>query len=66
MAGEKTILYVQTTDAPEKQYSPLVLAHTAKMMDITPIVFYLGTSRFPELRVTMITALHFTIRSSAR
>lgn len=40
----KTILYVQTTDIPEKQYSPLVLAQTAKMMDLKPIVYYLGTS----------------------
>ena len=40
----KTILYVQTTDTPEKQYSTLVLAQTAKMMDIKPIVYYLGTS----------------------
>ena len=40
----KSILYVQTTDSPEKQYSPLILAQTAKMMDITPIIYYLGTS----------------------
>jgi predicted peroxiredoxin len=40
----KTILYVLTTDAPEKQYSPLVLAQTAKMMDVKPIVYYLGTA----------------------
>lgn len=40
----KSILYVQTTDAPFKQYSPLVLAQTAKMMDLKPIVYFLGTS----------------------
>jgi predicted peroxiredoxin len=40
----KSILYVQTTDTPEKQYSPLVLAQTAKMMDLKPIVYFLGTS----------------------
>jgi predicted peroxiredoxin len=40
---ENTILYVQTTDSPEKQYSPLVLAQTAKMMDLKPMVYYLGT-----------------------
>ena len=40
----KSILYVLTTDTPEKQYSPLVLAQTAKMMDLKPIVYYLGTS----------------------
>ena len=43
MKDENSILYVQTTDTPEKQYSPLVLAQTAKMMDIKPIVYYLGT-----------------------
>jgi predicted peroxiredoxin len=44
MKDENSILYVITTDTPEKQYSPLVLAQTAKMMDIKPIVYYLGTS----------------------
>ncbi len=43
MKDENSILYVQTTDTPEKQYSPLVLAQTAKMMDIKPIIYYLGT-----------------------
>lgn len=43
MKDENSILYVQTTDAAEKQYSPLVLAQTAKMMDIKPMVYYLGT-----------------------
>ena len=41
---EKMILYVQTSDAPERQYSPLVLAQAARAMDIKPIIFYLGTS----------------------
>ena len=40
----KKLLYVQTTDSPDKQYSPLVLAQTAKAMDIEPTVYYLGTS----------------------
>lgn len=39
---EKQILYVQTTDAPERQYSPLVLAQSAKAMNIKPILYYLG------------------------
>lgn len=43
MKDDNSILYVITTDNPEKQYAPLVLAQTAKMMDITPIVYYLGT-----------------------
>jgi len=42
MKDENSILYVQTSDAPERQYSPLVLAQTAKAMDLTPRVYYLG------------------------
>ena len=42
MKNERFILYVQTTDQPEKQYSPLVLAQTAKAMDLEPAVYYLG------------------------
>ena len=43
MKDESSILYVVTTDDPTKQYSPLVLAQTAKMMDLKPMVYYLGT-----------------------
>jgi len=43
LKDENSILYVLTTDDPEKQYSPLVLAQTAKMMDLTPKVYYLGS-----------------------
>jgi predicted peroxiredoxin len=40
---EKTsILYVQTSDTPARQYSPLVLAQTAKAMDLDAKVYYLG------------------------
>jgi predicted peroxiredoxin len=42
MRDEKFILYVQTSDAPERQYSPLVLAQTAKNMDLHPKIYYLG------------------------
>ncbi|MHB8090915.1 MAG: DsrE family protein [Syntrophales bacterium] len=42
MADEKFILYVQTTDAPERQYSPLVLAQTAVAMGLKAKVYYLG------------------------
>ena len=42
MADEKTILYVQTSDSPERQYSPLVLAQTAKAMGLEPLVYFLG------------------------
>lgn len=42
MKEENSILYVQTSDAPERQYSPLVLAQTAKAMDIEAKVYYLG------------------------
>jgi len=41
---KKWILYVQTSDAPERQYSPLVLAQTAKAMDLGAKVYYLGTA----------------------
>ena len=39
---KKSILYVQTSDDPERQYSPLVLAQTAKAMDIDAKVYFLG------------------------
>jgi predicted peroxiredoxin len=42
MKDEKFILYVQTSDNPERQYSPLVLAQTAKAMDLNPKIYYLG------------------------
>jgi len=42
MENKSAILYVQTSDAPERQYSPLVLAQTAKAMDIDAKVYYLG------------------------
>ena len=42
MRDDKTILYVQTSDQPERQYSPLVLAQAAKAMDLKPMVYYLG------------------------
>lgn len=42
MTDRKSILYVQTSDMPERQYSPLVLAQTAKAMDIDVKVYYLG------------------------
>ena len=38
----KNILYVQTSDLPERQYTPLVLAQTAKAMGIDAKVYYLG------------------------
>ncbi|MGQ4911987.1 MAG: DsrE family protein [Candidatus Thorarchaeota archaeon] len=37
-----SILYVQTSDNPERQYSPLVLAQSARAMDIEAKVYYLG------------------------
>jgi len=42
MADEKTILYVQTSNAPERQYSPLVLAQSAKAMGLEAALYYLG------------------------
>ena len=42
MSEKRNILYVQTSDEPARQYSPLVLAQTAKAMDLDPTVYYLG------------------------
>ena len=42
MKNENSILYVQTSNQPERQYSPLILAQTAKMMDIDAKIYYLG------------------------
>lgn len=42
MSEKKQLLYVQTSDDPARQYSPLVLAQTAKAMNIDAIVYYLG------------------------
>jgi predicted peroxiredoxin len=42
MKANSSILYVQTSDDAERQYSPLVLAQTAKAMDIDAKVYYLG------------------------
>jgi predicted peroxiredoxin len=39
---QKAVLYVQTTNLPERQYSPLVLAQSAKAMDLEPTLYYLG------------------------
>ncbi|RLI48120.1 MAG: sulfur reduction protein DsrE, partial [Candidatus Thorarchaeota archaeon] len=36
------ILSVQTSDNPERQYSPLVLSQTAKMTDIDAKVYFPG------------------------
>ena len=44
MPNENSLLYVQTSDDPERQYSPLVLAQSAKAMDIEATVYYLGQS----------------------
>jgi predicted peroxiredoxin len=42
MKDDRAILYVQTSADPERQYSPLVLAQTAKAMDLEPTLFYMG------------------------
>jgi predicted peroxiredoxin len=42
MADRKTILYVHTSDQPERQYSPLVLAQAARAMGVDAAVYYLG------------------------
>lgn len=40
--NNNSILYVQTSDDPERQYSPLILAQSALAMDIDAKVYYLG------------------------
>lgn len=44
MAEAKKILYVQTsgTNTPERLYSPLILAQTARAMGLEPTVYFLG------------------------
>ena len=42
MAESQNILYVQTSNQPERQYSPLVLAQSAKAMGLEAAVYYLG------------------------
>jgi len=44
MAEQKKILYVQTsgTNTPERLYSPLILAQTAKAMGLEATVYFLG------------------------
>ncbi len=43
MSKEKPkILYVQTSDDVERQYSPIVLAQSAKAMDIEAKIYFLG------------------------
>ena len=44
MYDNESILYVQTGDIPERQYSPLVLAQIARAMDIDAKVYFLGQS----------------------
>jgi hypothetical protein len=42
MPEDNFLLYVQTSDDPERQYSPLILAQTAIAMDIHAKIYYLG------------------------
>lgn len=42
MKDPDAILYVQTSNDPTRQYSPLVLAQTAKAMGLNPTLYYLG------------------------
>ena len=42
MPEDKFLLYVQTSDDPERQYSPLILAQTAKAMDVGAKIYFLG------------------------
>ena len=51
MKDDKFILYVQTSDDPERQYSPLVLVQTVNAMDLNPKVYYLDQT----LRILKLT-----------
>ncbi|MHB9004074.1 MAG: DsrE family protein [Coriobacteriia bacterium] len=42
MKNERSVLYVQTSDLPERQYTPLVMAQAAAAMDLEPVLFYIG------------------------
>lgn len=42
MKDSRAILYVQTGNDPTRQYTPLVLAQTAKAMGLEPTLYYLG------------------------
>ena len=42
MRDNNSILYVQTSNDPTRQYSPLVLAQTALAMNLKPTVYFLG------------------------
>ena len=42
MPNDEFLLYVQTSDDPERQYSPLILAQTAIAMDIGAKIYFLG------------------------
>jgi uncharacterized protein len=44
MSEKKRILYVQTSgvDTPERLYAPLILAQTARAMDLEASIFFLG------------------------
>jgi len=43
---KKSILYVQTSDVPARQYSPLVLTQTAKSMEIEAKVYIILVNHF--------------------
>lgn len=42
MKDERAVLYVQTSELPERQYTPLVMAQAAIAMDLKPVLFYIG------------------------
>jgi len=57
MSDKKKILYVQTSgpNAPERQYAPLILAQTARAMDLDATIFYLGMG-------LKVEELHFLVQ----
>jgi predicted peroxiredoxin len=66
-----SILYVQTSDDPERQYSPFVLAQSAKAMDIDAKVYFLGQAlrvlqpgAAEKIKLSSFPSLHETMKKT--
>ena len=66
-----SILYVQTSDDPERQYSPFVLAQSAKAMDIDAKVYFLGQAlkvlqpgAADKIKIGSFPSLHETMKKT--
>jgi len=66
-----SILYVQTSDQAERQYSPFVLAQSAKAMDIDAKVYFLGQAlrvlepgAAEKIKIGSFPSLHETMKKT--